>query len=107
MLNNKSGPTRARFFTLASDDFCYVLAAGNGHTLGHVLAFLAASVVGVRRVHLLLLVGGRMRSAQPQHGQLEGELKGSLVLESVVSIVPVHLVEQTSRHHNNNYGAVS
>lgn len=91
-----------------------MLAAGHRHALRHVLALLGTRLLedgrrGLQRIRIVVgavagagagAPGRALRDAE--HRQLEGELKGALVLEGDAGAAAVraavHLAEQTRRH---------
>lgn len=101
--------------TLSTDDLRHVFAAGHRHALGHVLALLGARLLedggrGLQRIRVVVgaVAGtgagasGRAFARDAEHRQLEGELKGALILEGDAAAAAVraavHLAEQTRRH---------
>lgn len=92
--------------TLSSNDLCYVLRTGHRDALRHILRLLVATLLGARGHderggQRAVGVGdgggrgGRLAEARVQHGQLNGQLKGALVLEPA-------LTEHSARHHTRS-----
>lgn len=92
--------------TLSSNDLCYVLRTGHGDALRHILRLLVAALLGARGhderggqravgVRDGGGRGGRLAEARVQHGQLDGQLEGALVLEPAFT-------EHSARHHTRS-----
>lgn len=92
--------------TLSSYDLCNVLRTGHGDALRHILRLLVATLLGARGhderggqravgVRDGGGRGGRLAEARVQHGQLNGQLEGALVLETAFT-------EHSARHHTRS-----
>jgi len=91
-----------------------VFATGHRHALGHVLTLLGTRLLedgrrGLKRIRIVVgaVAGTGARASgralrDAEHRQLEGELKGALILEGDAGTAAVrtavHLAEQTRRH---------
>lgn len=95
-----------QFLTLSSNDLRYVLRTGHRDALRHILRLLVAALLGARGhderggqravgVRDGGGRGGRLAEARVQHGQLDGQLEGTLILEPA-------LTEHSARHHTRS-----
>lgn len=92
--------------TLSSNDLRYMLRTGHGDALRHILRLLVATLLGARGhderggqravgVRDGGGRGGRLTEARVQHGQLDSQLEGALILETA-------LTEHSARHHTRS-----